>query len=74
MIKFGGSTSATAITWMAAQMARWDLGGKAMPLDDQALLDVTKSVLPREADLTTDPVEINGHTFSPLHPPAGYQR
>ena len=74
MIKFGGSTSATAITWMAAQMARWDLGGKAMPMEDQALLDVTKSVLPREADLTTDPVKINGHTFDPLHPTAGYQR
>lgn len=55
-------------------MARWDLGGSAMRMDDQALLDVTKSVLPREADLTTDPVKINGHSFDPLHPTAGYQR
>lgn len=74
MIKFGGRTSATAITWMGTQMARWDLGGSAMRMDDQALLDVTKSVLPREADLTTDPVKINGHSFDPLHPTAGYQR
>lgn len=72
MIKFGGSTSATAITWMATQLARWGLGGNAMQMDDGGLLEVTKSVLPREADLNTDSVVINGRTFDPLRPTAGY--
>ncbi|WKS31444.1 ABC transporter substrate-binding protein [Corynebacterium propinquum] len=74
MINFGGQTSATAITWMAAQIARWDLGGTALTMDDDVLLAATASVLPPEADRSTAPVEINGRIFDPLKPTAGYQR
>ena len=74
MINFGGQTSATAITWMAAQIARWDLGGTALTMDDDVLLAATESVLPPEADRSTDPVDINGRIFDPLKPTAGYQR
>lgn len=74
MINFGGQTSATAITWMAAQIARWDLGGTALTMDDDVLLAATQSVLPPEADRSTAPVEINGRIFDPLKPTAGYQR
>ncbi|MDK4282068.1 ABC transporter substrate-binding protein [Corynebacterium propinquum] len=74
MINFGGQTSATAITWMAAQIARWDLGGTALTMDDDVLLAATESVLPPEADRGTAPVEINGRIFDPLKPTAGYQR
>lgn len=74
MINFGGQTSATAITWMAAQIARWDLGGTALTMDDDVLLAATESVLPPEADRTTDPVDINGRIFDPQKPTAGYQR
>lgn len=73
-INFGGQTSATAITWMAAQIARWDLGGTALTMDDDVLLAATESVLPPEADRTTDPVDINGRIFDPQKPTAGYQR
>lgn len=71
MINFGGQTSATAITWMAAQIARWDLGGTALTMDDDVLLAATESVLPPEADRTTDPVDINGRIFDPQKPTAG---
>ena len=71
MINFGGQTSATAITWMAAQIARWDLGGTALMMDDDVLLAATESVLPPEADRTTDPVDINGRIFDPQKPTAG---
>lgn len=74
MINFGGQTSATAITWMAAQIARWDLGGTALTMDDDVLLAATESVLPPEADRSTAPVDINGRIFDPLKPTAGYQR
>ena len=74
MINFGGQTSATAITWMAAQIARWDLGGTALTMDDDVLLAATASVLPPEADRSTAPVDINGRIFDPLKPTAGYQR
>lgn len=74
MINFGGQTSATAITWMAAQIARWDLGGTALTMDDDVLLAATESVLLPEADRTTDPVDINGRIFDPQKPTAGYQR
>lgn len=74
MINFGGQTSATAITWMAAQIARWDLGGTALTMDDDVLLAAAESVLPPEADRSTDPVDINGRIFDPLKPTAGYQR
>ncbi|MDK4320265.1 MAG: nitrate ABC transporter substrate-binding protein [Corynebacterium propinquum] len=74
MINFGGQTSATAITWMAAQIARWNLGGTALTMDDDVLLAATESVLPPEADRGTAPVEINGRIFDPLKPTAGYQR
>ena len=73
MINFGGQTSATAITWMAAQIARWELGGTALTMDDDVLLAATASVLPPEADRSTAPVEINGRIFDPLKPTAGYQ-
>ena len=71
MINFGDDTSATAITWMSAQIARWDLG---IDFDDQTIIDAADSVLPREADTSMAPVEINGHLFDPNQPTDGYQR
>ena len=72
MIKFGSQTSATAITWMAAQMARWDLGGDGISFDDDSIINAAQSVLPKEADLSTTPIMINGAPFDPTMPTAGY--
>jgi nitrate/nitrite transport system substrate-binding protein len=72
MIKFGSQTSATAITWMAAQMARWGLGGDGISFDDDSIINAAQSVLPKEADLSTDPIMINGAPFDPTRPTAGY--
>ncbi len=71
MINFGDPTSATAITWMAAQIARWNLG---IDFDDRTIIDAAASVLPREADTAMAPVQINGHLFDPNHPTEGYTR
>ena len=71
MINFGDPTSATAITWMAAQIARWNLG---IDFDDRTIIDAAASVLPREADAALTPVEINGRLFNPNTPTEGYTR
>lgn len=71
-INFGGTTSAAAITWMATQLARWNLGGHSLRLDDTLLHDATRSVLPREADMNMNPLLINGMSFDPTNPTAGY--
>lgn len=72
MINFGGATSATAITWMATQLARWDLGGTALTMDDETLIREAQAVLPPDADESTEPVHINGAPFDPQRPTAGY--
>lgn len=72
MIQYGSPTSATAITWMAAQMARWNLGGDGINFDDQSIINAASSVLPAEADRSTDPIMINGTEFDPTKPTAGY--
>lgn len=72
MINFGGDTSAAAITWMATQLARWNLGGDSLRLDNKVLHDAAQSVLPREADMSMSPLHINGKVFDPANPTAGY--
>lgn len=68
MLNFGSPTSATAITWMSAQMARWDLGGDNLRWDDASIIEAARAVLPKEAEMAMDPVDINGRTFDPQRP------
>lgn len=71
-LSFGDPTSATAITWMAAQLARFDLGGDTLTWDDETIIAAARGVLPTDADDAAEPVTINGHLFDPAHPTASY--
>ncbi|WP_018296737.1 ABC transporter substrate-binding protein [Corynebacterium lubricantis] len=72
-LSYGDPTSSTALTWMAAQLARWDLGGTRLTFDDTAIRDAAFAVLPKDAVTNDDPVTINGHVFDPTRPTAGYR-
>ncbi|MHA2787779.1 ABC transporter substrate-binding protein [Corynebacterium sp. S7] len=72
-LSYGDPTSSTALTWMAAQLARWDLGGSRLTFDDTAIRDAAFAVLPRDAVTDDAPVTINGRTFDPTRPTAGYR-
>lgn len=73
MMSFGDPTDPTAITWMAAQIARWDLSsGTSLPLDDAAIIAAATSVLPAGSPPTGRPVKINGEVFDPAHPTRTY--
>ncbi|AGF73240.1 ABC transporter substrate-binding protein [Corynebacterium halotolerans] len=74
LMSFGDPTDVTAITWMTTQMARWDLGGDALRMDDDVLIRASRSVLPADVPRAGDPVMINGHRFDPARPTAGYAR
>ncbi|MGP6174505.1 ABC transporter substrate-binding protein [Corynebacterium sp. A21] len=73
MMSFGDPTDPTAIIWMAAQIARWDLSsGTSLPLDDAAIIAAAASVLPAGSPVTGRPVQINGQVFDPTHPTRNY--
>lgn len=67
-LSFGDKTSATAITWMAAQIARFGLGGETLRWEDASIRDAARSVLPTDADTSLAPVTINGRSFDPNRP------
>lgn len=67
-LRFGDRTSATAITWMAAQIARFGLGGGTLRWDDASIIGAARSVLPADADTSMTPVTINGRLFDPTTP------
>lgn len=72
-ISFGNPTNPTAITWMATQLARWNLGGDALTMDDPTLIHLADSVLPDDVPRGGDPVTINGRVFDAHTPTAGYE-
>lgn len=75
MMSFGDPTDPTAITWMAAQIARWDLSSAtSLPLDDTAIIAAATSVLPAGVPRQGQPVRINGRLFDPAHPTSNYPR
>lgn len=67
-LRFGDPTSATAVTWMSAQIARFDLGGNTLTWDDTSIRNAANDVLPRDADRSLKPVSINGRIFDPNRP------
>lgn len=67
-LSFGDRTSQTAITWMAAQIARFNLGGQALRWEDASIVEAARSVLPADADTSMTPVRINGRLFDPTAP------
>lgn len=77
-IIFGSPTDSTALTWMATQIARWDLGGNAITMDDAALIRLADSVLPATPPaagpqpLRSDRIVVNGREFDPNLPTLGY--
>lgn len=74
-MSFGDSTSFTAMTWMAAQIARWDLSSASpLPLNDAAITAAARSVLPAGVPVDGGPVMINGQLFDPAHPTRNYAR
>lgn len=75
MMSFGDPTDVTAITWMAAQIARWDLSsGTSLPFEDAAIIAAAASVLPADVSRQGTPVEINGRSFDPAQPTRNYTR
>lgn len=71
-MSFGDPTQQTALTWMAAQLARWDLGGETLIMDDETIINAATSVLPADADTSTETVSINGTPFDPTRPTRAY--
>lgn len=71
-IIYGGETSLSAVTWMAAQIARWKLGGSALTMNDVAIMQAAEDVLASEIPRTVEPLRINGKTFDPNIPTAGH--
>ncbi|GAB3943059.1 ABC transporter substrate-binding protein [Corynebacterium tapiri] len=63
-LRFGDPTSATAITWMAAQLHRFELDGGQLN-SDHAIGAAARSVLPADADTSLSPATINGQVFDP---------
>lgn len=74
LMSFGDPTDVTAITWMATQLARWNLGGDALTMDDATIIDATDAVLPADVSRRGAPARINDHLFDPTRPTAGYAR
>ena len=72
-ISFGDPTNPTAIIWMATQLARWNLGGDTLTMDDPTLIHLADSVLPDDVPRGGDPVTINGRVFDAHTPTAGYE-
>lgn len=72
MIRFGDTTQASALCWMATQMARWGLGGEGVLFDDHSIRTAAERVLPAEAGRSEATLMINGQEFDPRHPTAGY--
>ncbi|WP_233195500.1 ABC transporter substrate-binding protein [Corynebacterium sp. 13CS0277] len=67
-MRFDSPTDGAAVTWMAAQLARWNLG---IPATTAAVTAAAEAVLP--AGTPTSPaLEISGTTFRPTAPLAGY--
>lgn len=74
-MSFGDPTDPTAMTWMATQIARWDLSSaQQLPFDDAAIIAAATSVLPPDVPRTGKPVMINGRLFDPAHPTSNYTR
>lgn len=72
-ISFGDPTNPTEIIWMATQLARWNLGGDTLTMDDPTLIHLADSVLPDDVPRGGDPVTINGRVFDAHTPTAGYE-
>lgn len=68
VINFGGATSQTAITWMAAQLSKQKLGTNPLAWDDAVIKEAAQAVLPREADTSSAALTINGRRFDPARP------
>ncbi|AKK12145.1 ABC-type nitrate/sulfonate/bicarbonate transport system, periplasmic component [Corynebacterium uterequi] len=68
MLRFGDHTQASAIVWMTAQLARWQLGRSPIAATDAAIVSAAQGVLPPEAQRDVRPLSINGLSFSPLRP------
>lgn len=74
-MSFGDPTNPTAMTWMAAQIARWDTSSaQPLPLEDAAIINAATSVLPPDVPTSGDPAMINGRLFDPAHPTRNYAR
>lgn len=71
-MSFGDPTDPAAIVWMAAQIARWGLGGDTLTMDDDRIIEAAQSVLVPGLSVTDGALEINGAEFDPLAPTAGY--
>lgn len=71
-ISFGGHIDSTAITWMATQIARWNLGGTALTMDDPTLIRATDAVLPDDVSVNGVPTTVNGRAFDPNIPTFNY--
>ena len=72
-LSYGDPTDPTAITWMSAQIARWELGGDAIVARDaESVLTAAREVLPAGLDTPARPVTVNGATFDPAHPTEGF--
>lgn len=71
-MSFGDPTDPSAITWMAAQIARWGMDGGVLGMDDSRIIAAANSVLPPEVTPTGAPVLVNGREFDPTAPTAGY--
>lgn len=70
MINFGGATQEAAVTWLAAQLARWQLGVKPLALNDATIIAAARAVLPPDAEPSRGPLLINGRSFDPARPTA----
>ncbi|MDO4632163.1 MAG: ABC transporter substrate-binding protein [Corynebacterium sp.] len=73
-INFGTPTNPTAITWMATQISRWNLGGTPPAWDDATLIQLAESVLPTNTPRGTNTLTINGKPFDANLPTAGYKQ
>lgn len=71
-MSFGDPTDPAAIVWMAAQIARWGLGGDTLTMDDDRIIEAAQSVLVPGLSVTDGALEINGAEFDPLAPTVGY--
>ena len=72
-LQFGGATDPTAITWMATQIARWNLGGQRLVMDDPTLIRLADSVLPESSTRSGTSLSINGRVFDPNLPTHNYE-
>ncbi|APT85025.1 ABC transporter substrate-binding protein [Corynebacterium aquilae] len=68
-MRFDSDTDAAAVTWMAAQLARWDLGIAPKEAD---IISAAHKVLPANTP-SSSTLHISGQPFNPRQPLSTYQ-